>query len=68
MKSRLGLLTEDLVLGAIPEKIQTGGAGVEDMEFPEILQKEHVEIPGVNYKRSGIYRGFHEKLTWNFHG
>ena len=32
---------------AIPEKIQTP-AGVEDMEFPGVLKKEHVEIPEVN--------------------
>ena len=31
---------------AIPEKIQTE-AGVEDMEFPEVLKKEHLEISGV---------------------
>ena len=31
---------------AIPQKIQTGG--VEDMEFPRVLKKIHVEIPGVN--------------------
>ena len=24
------------------------------MEFPGVLKKEHVEIPGVNSKRSGI--------------
>ena len=28
--------------------------GVEDMEFPGVLKKEHVEIPGVNSKGSGI--------------
>ena len=33
---------------AIPEKIQTEGEEVEDMEFPEMLKKEHVEIPGIN--------------------
>ena len=38
---------------AIPEKVQTPPAGVEDMEFPGV-KKEHVEIPGVNQKRSGI--------------
>ena len=32
---------------AIPEKIQTG-VGVEEMEFPAVLKKDHVEIPGVN--------------------
>ena len=25
-----------------------GGGGVEDMEFPWVLKKEHLEIPGVN--------------------
>ena len=66
MKSRLGLLTEDVALGAIPEKIRT--CGVEVMEFFRVSKKEHVEISGVNYKRSGISRGVHKKLTWNFHG
>ena len=37
-------------------KYLSTGAGVEDMEFPGVLKKEHVEIPGVNYKRSGISR------------
>lgn len=32
---------------AILEKIQTGG-GVDDMEFGGVLNKEHVEIQGVN--------------------
>ena len=31
---------------AIPEKIQTGW--VEDMEFPGVSKKWHVEFPGVN--------------------
>ena len=31
---------------AIPEKNQTGE--VEDIEFPGVLKKEHVEIPGAN--------------------
>ena len=31
---------------AIPEKIQTGG--VEDMEFPGVSKKKHVEFPGFN--------------------
>ena len=31
---------------AIPEKKQT--REVDDMEFPGILKKENVEIPGVN--------------------
>ena len=34
----------------IPEKIQTGDGGVEDMEFPGVVLKkeDHVEIPGVS--------------------
>ena len=28
-----------------------GEAGDEDMEFPGVLKKEHVKIPGVNLKR-----------------
>ena len=35
-------------------KIQTGGRGVEDIEFSGILKKYHVEILGVNRKRSEI--------------
>ena len=31
---------------SIPEKIQT--RGVEDMEFPGVSKKYHVEFPGVN--------------------
>ena len=31
------------------------------MEFPGILKKEHVEIPGVNSKRSGISSSDQEK-------
>ena len=38
---------------AIPEKIQTlggrwGGGGGEDIEFPRVLKKEHVEVLRVN--------------------
>ena len=49
---------------AIPEKIQTdkqvktpgksmsstylGGRGVEEIDFPGVLMKKHVEIPGLN--------------------
>ena len=40
---------------------------VEGMEFPGALKKEHVDIPEVNLKRSGISRGVPEKLMWNFH-
>ena len=32
---------------ALSEKIQTG-VGLEDIEFPGVLYKEHVEIQGVN--------------------
>ena len=35
--------------------------GDKDMEFPGILKKEHVEIPGVNSKRSGISSSDQEK-------
>ena len=34
---------------AIPESPNTSTrVGAEDMEFPGVLKKEHVEIPGVN--------------------
>ena len=37
----------------VPEKIQTGSqikthGGIDEKNFPEVLKKEHVEIPGVN--------------------
>ena len=35
-----------LLQQAIPEKIQTGG--LEDMDFPGVLKKKYIEIPGVN--------------------
>ena len=35
--------------------------GVEDIDFPEMLKKEHVEIPWVNSKRSEVSRGVHER-------
>ena len=51
---------------------QEGGWG---HGFPGVLKKNHVEIPGVNWKRRGISRGFtkfcenfFQKLMWNFHG
>ena len=31
-----------------------GGWGGEDMEFPHVLKKEHVEIPGVNFNKRRI--------------
>ena len=36
------------------------------MEFPRILKKKCVEIPGVNKKRSGISRGIQEKNNVEF--
>ena len=38
------------------------------MEFPGVLKKDHVEIPGVKQKRSAISRGGQEKFMWNFNG
>ena len=47
-------------------KKQTGV--VEDMEFPGVLKKENVKVPGINYKRSEISRGVqvktHVELPW----
>ena len=43
---------------------------VEDMEFPRVMKKEHVDIPEINLKRSGIFRASQEKTMWhmwNFH-
>ena len=43
---------------------------VEDMEFPRVMKKEHVDIPEINSKRSGIFRASQEKNMWhmwNFH-
>ena len=37
------------------------------MEFPVVLNKGHVEISGIDYKKSGISRSDYEKLLWNFH-
>ena len=51
---------------AIPKMIQT--VGIKDIKFLGVLKKEHVEISGLNQKRSGISKGFQEKLMWNFHG
>ena len=49
------------------EEIQTGAgdSGVEDMEFPGVLKKYHVEILGVKWK-SGIFRGDQE-IMLHFH-
>ena len=30
------------------------GRGIEDMEFPEVLKKENVEIPGLIEKETGF--------------
>ena len=49
------------------------------MEIPGILKEQHVEIPGLILKRSGIFRGDQEKIMqnllasfcfwpWNFQG
>ena len=38
------------------------------MEFPGVLKKEHVEIPGVKYKRSGISRDNQEQIMWDIQG
>ena len=37
------------------------------MEFPGVLIKQNVEIPGVSTKRSGNYWGNPGKIMWNFH-
>ena len=41
---------------------------VEDMEFPGVPKKLHVEFLGVNQKQSGISKGDQGKIMWNFHG
>ena len=46
--------------GLFQKKSNTGG--VEEMEFPGVLKKEHVEIPGKKKKSSGISMGVQEKL------
>ena len=58
-----------------PKQGRGGGGGVgaadggrfEDMEFPRVLKKENMEIPGVNLKEVEFPRVFKEKLKWNFH-
>ena len=40
--------------------------GVQDMEFPGVIRKVHVENLEVNLKRRGISRSVQEKLMWNF--
>ena len=46
---------------------QADGGRVEDMEFPMVLKKENVEIPGVNLKEVEFPRLFKEKIKWNYH-
>ena len=44
-------IIKNIVQWAIPEKKKqegTGGGGVDDMEFPGVLKKEHMKILGVN--------------------
>ena len=40
---------------------------VEGIDFPGILKKEHMEIPGVNSKEVE-FQGVFMKNSWNFHG
>ena len=55
---------------------QERGGGVvwgEDMEFPHVLKKEHVEIPGVNFNKHRIAEFpwvlvFNLGLEFNFQG
>ena len=51
---------------AIPEKKKQGG--VENVEFPGVLKKYHVDFPGVNNKKNGISRGDREEIMWIFQG
>ena len=43
------------------KKLSSGGrgrkGGVEDMEFPHVSKKEHVEVPGVNFNKCRISMG-----------
>ena len=44
-------IIKNIVQWAIPEKKNRGwggGGGVDDMEFPGVLKKEHMKILGVN--------------------
>ena len=47
-KSKQGRLIELKVIGLLKKKIQRLPVEVKDMEFPGVLKKEHVKIPGVN--------------------
>ena len=55
---------------AIPEK--NPNRGVEDMDFWGVMNKQNVENPGVNTKRSGThcgtYWGTPEEIMWNSMG
>ena len=62
--SKLQIFFEVIGLG-YSRNIQT--EGVEDMEFPGVLKKEHVEIPWVLVFDLGISKGCH-KILQNFHG
>ena len=53
---------------ADPWKVQGACGRIEDMEFLELLKKDHVENPGVNEKRNEISRGDWAKIMWSFHG
>ena len=55
-------------MGYSRKKPKQGGEGVDDIEFPGVLKKEHVEIPGVYQKKGGIFKeDDQEKVFWNFH-
>ena len=41
-------ISKQIEHGLFQKKIQTGGKGVDDMEFSRVYIEEHVEIPGVN--------------------
>ena len=44
--TKLGFSSDNMSIGLFQKKTQTGG--VENMEFPGVLKKEHVKIPGFN--------------------
>ena len=37
--------------------------GLKDMDFPEVLEKEHVEIPGVLVSDLGVTKGWVRKCN-----
>ena len=47
---------------------KTPNRGVDDVEFPGVTTKLHVEFLGINQKRSGISKGNQGKIMWDFHG